>query len=422
MGQASSDAFIGSHRMVSLPSSHDACICQLYSTQFDTIRLLPFVAIVTPATLTIQSRSIDPVPSRVILVPNLDFRSLSFSATIAGVQGQKASDSSGFEEVESFYDFSYNGPSIAVQQVVAAAAIQGAVLPIDSPSANATWSVTFNGPSLTCTEADKPHAHAVKADIANATFSSEHCYTPAIYLSWSSASQGSLPFSVSGNVSGTALKLYFALLPSMLEPSTNAPWNPKACEYVAQLGDIDNWSSPLVPTGQDDASILECELSESQYIVDLTYLNGIQSVNVSLVPTNRSLSTIKDFRSTQGIDDNWLRMLSYQSVFNAFGDWVSGTISSGISQETPLIYNSSVILTALLQAQEMSYLRPGHADSTLASSYHTDLQSELRRNGSINYEGLAPSDLQSLPLPLSFLVERLFQNITVSLMSSAQLQ
>jgi hypothetical protein len=344
----------------------------------------------------------------------LDFRSLAFSATVAGTESEVTDR--GYRTL-----YKYNGPSIAVQRIVAAAAIQGNILPINAPKPNATWQLDFQGPSLRCAEVDSKISHAMKADIANTTFSIEDCYTPTVYQSWSNHAENILT-SDSIYESDGAPKLYFALLPSLLEPSTNAPWNPKACEHVKQLPNVGNWSTPLVPAGDDDATMLECELVESRYRVDFKYENGIQSVAINVTATDRARDFIRQFYGATDVNDDQLRTLSYQSVLSAFETWVTGTIKSGISQTTPLLVNSSIMLTALLQAEEMAYLRPEQTDLTMASVYRTDLQSLLQDDTSGRYEGLAPPVTPSMPRSLSSLIEELFQNITVSLMSSAQLR
>jgi hypothetical protein len=347
----------------------------------------------------------------------LDFRSLAFSATVAGTESEVTDR--GYRTL-----YKYNGPSIAVQRIVAAAAIQGTILPINAPKTNATWQVAFQGPSLSCAEVDSKRSRAMKADIANTTFSIEDCYTPAVYRSWSNHAEN-LSTSDSIYESDGAPKLYFALLPSLLEPSTNAPWNPKACEHVKKLP-VGNWSTPLVPAGDDDATILECELVESRYRVDFKYENGIQRITISLTTTDRghhrAHDFIQQFYGATDVNDDQLRTLSYQSVLSAFETWVTGTIKSGISQTTPLLVDSSIMLTTLLHAEEMAYLRPEQTDLTMASVYRTDLQSLLQHDETGKYKGLAPPATPSMPRALSSMIEELFQNITVSLMSSAQLR
>ncbi|KAK5119253.1 hypothetical protein LTR85_007867 [Meristemomyces frigidus] len=375
-----------------------------------TAWLVPLVAIVTPATLSVQSSPLVPIPSQEGNVPGLDFRSLSFSATVAATELKSGG-----------ILYAYNGPSLAVQAAVGAAAMQGSILPISAPSSNATWNLAFTGPSLRCNAPSDRIRAGIEQNIANATFNSVDCYTPPVYVSWFQP-DGFLPFENNLSAAGNDATVYFALMPSLLKPSTLAPWNPAACESVSLLPNVGNWTSPLVPSGTDDSTIFQCALVESQYDVGFRYVNGIQSVDVDVTPAGQPFQIVSGFSSRDDVDDQSLRMLSYQSVLHAFNTWVLGTIKSGLSQETPLIVNSSIMSTTLLRAREMSYLAPEQADATMKSVYHSDLQSLLSNTNSSAYAGLMPSSTSSSEESLAAMVEQLFQNITVSLMSSSHLQ
>jgi len=381
----------------------------------DVDRLLPFAAIVTPATLSVRPFPITPTPSSMIYVPNLDFRSLSFSAIIAGV---------GLSSGETLY--TYNGPSSAVKSIAGAVAFQAAVLPISAPlrSPNATWTVVFTGPSLRCGMVDADTKSAIEANIANHTFTDTTCYTPPAYLSWFGP-DGSLPFPNELSVTSDAPVTYIALAPSLLRPSAEAPWNPAACALVSQLtngSDSVNWTSPLVPTGVDDTTILQCTLVEAQYVANLEYVNGAQSIAVQTTATEQPLKITRGFQSNNPIDNVYLQQLSYQSVLYAFNTWILGSIRSGLSQQTPLLVNSSIMSTVLRQAREMAYLTPQQTDETMASVYHTNLQQFLGSTNDPTYRGLMPADPQTTDQSLAAMLEELFQNITISLMSSVELQ
>ncbi|KAK0253541.1 hypothetical protein LTS09_011400 [Friedmanniomyces endolithicus] len=377
--------------------------------------LLPFAAIVTPATLSVRPSPIIPTPSSMVYVPNLDFRSLSFSATIAGV---------GLSSGETLY--TYNGPSSAVKSIAGAVAFQAAILPISAPlrSPNATWTVVFTGPSLRCGMVDADTKIAIEANIANHTFTDTTCYTPPAYLSWFGP-DSSLPFPNELSVTSDAPVTYIALAPSLLRPSAEAPWNPAACAFVSQLtngSDAVNWTSPLVPTGVDDTTILQCTLVEAQYVANLEYVNGAQSIAVQTTATEQPLKITRGFQSNNPIDNVYLQQLSYQSVLYAFNTWILGSIRSGLSQQTPLLVNSSIMSTVLRQAPEMAYLTSQQTDETMASVYHTNLQQVLGSTNDPAYQGLMPADPQTTDQSLAAMLEELFQNITVSLMSSVELQ
>ncbi|TKA28328.1 hypothetical protein B0A54_16127 [Friedmanniomyces endolithicus] len=78
--------------------------------------------------------------------------------------------------------------------------------------------------------------------------------------------------------------------------------------------------------------------------------------------------------------------------------------------------------TVLRQAPEMAYLTSQQTDETMASVYHTNLQQVLGSTNDPAYQGLMPADPQTTDQSLAAMLEELFQNITVSLMSSVELQ
>ncbi|KAK4899005.1 hypothetical protein LTR27_003737 [Elasticomyces elasticus] len=261
----------------------------------------------------------------------------------------------------------------------------------------------------------------MKRNIANHAFTSKNCYTPPLYISWLEA-DSTLPFPSGTAIAASAPATYIALIPSLLRPSTEAPWNAAACGFVSQLPDARNWTSPLVPTGIDDTTILQCKLIEAQYHADFSFVNGAQNVNISTTETGQELRYTKQFYSNATFDDGFLRQLSYQSVLYAFNSWVLGSISSGLSEQIPLIVNSSIVSTILLQAKEMAYLAPQQADTTMQSVYRATLQQVLGDSNGTTYAGLMPPDTPTTGQSLAAMIEELFSNITISLMSSAELQ
>ncbi|KAK4574991.1 hypothetical protein LTR86_000841 [Recurvomyces mirabilis] len=373
--------------------------------------LLPIVPIVTPATLNVLRLPVTPTPSTEMVVPMLDFRSLAFSATIAGTSTSNGSI---------VYD--YNGPSLAVQQVTGAAVLQGSILPIHAPSANSSWNVDFPGPALQCSNLTGNAKALIESNIAEHTFSSDNCFTPPLYLSWFQADK-SLPFPSNASVGASAApKLYFALLPSLIQPSVKAPWNPAACEYMSLLPNTGNWTSPIVPTGLDDTTIVECTLVEATYDMAFRYENGAQLISAPPGSTTlRTLNITRNFGSIASIGPEALSQLSYQSILYAFNSWILGSIDSGLSHQQPLILNSSVLNTVLLRAPEMSFLRPQSVDRTMRSVYHTDLLQVLSTSNNSVFRTSAPSQEGSIGQSLAVTIEELFHNITISLMSNQQL-
>jgi hypothetical protein len=99
-------------------------------------RLIPMASIISPATLSIESRMQLPPPTSPRYASTINFKTLSYLAP------SRAMDPKPF--------YVWSGPSQALTRLVTAVAAQGAILPIDPPSANATWRAEFRGPVLRC--------------------------------------------------------------------------------------------------------------------------------------------------------------------------------------------------------------------------------------------------------------------------------
>ena len=121
-------------------------------------------------------------------------------------------------------------------------------------------------------------------------------------------------------------------------------------------------------------------------------------------------------------DDSTLRALSYQSVFFAFNNWLLGTISNGLTQQKSLVADSHIMSTVLLQARELRFLMPQHSESILRSIYHTDLQTDMTESGDMRYNGLSATEPPMSNQSLATMLQELFINTTISLLSSTELQ
>ena len=370
------------------------------------IRLIPLAAIITPATLSVQTAPVLPVPSKPRFVPNLDFRSLSFSATLTGEQTSHGTL------------YNYDGPSLAVKRVVGATALQGAILPMQAPRPNSTWNIAFMGPSVCCKQVESKLRNTILQNIAESTLTIKKCFSPPVYLSWFGA-DGSLPFDNDTSQNNQDASFYVALMPSLLRPDMLAPWNPEYCSFLEWFPNTGNWSSPVNPFGPDDSTIVRCDLVESHYNVTFDFVEGNQTVTADILARDTPLQTISRVTIQE---DNTLRTLSYQSIFYAFSEWMLGSIENGLNQQRSLIVGSNITSTVLLRAREMDYLMPQNADSILRSIYHTDLQSDMAENGNKYFSGLAPTRIPTSNQSIVTMMQDLFMNTTVSLMSSPELQ
>jgi hypothetical protein len=117
-----------------------------------------------------------PARSAMLDVPNLDFRSLDFLASIPGT-GQRMASAVPIT-------YSYNGPSLSVQTVAKAVAALNAILPIQPPEFNSSWTMQFAGLSLRCRPLDEHDTLAVWSNVAEWKCQGDNGDTPYTFLSW----------------------------------------------------------------------------------------------------------------------------------------------------------------------------------------------------------------------------------------------
>jgi len=111
--------------------------------------LLPIAAVIAPATLSVKSAPVSPVPSMSILVPRPDFKSLKYVA--AGPYGDGFKDPQlPVNASEWVTGLGYNAPSDMVDRVVSSVASSGELLQITPPFFNSSWELDFHGPALKC--------------------------------------------------------------------------------------------------------------------------------------------------------------------------------------------------------------------------------------------------------------------------------
>jgi hypothetical protein len=96
-------------------------------------RLIPIASIFTPATLSVESKAMEPQPTHGYYVPTINFDTLSYVAGLGTIGHARWNPQ----------DFTYEGPSQALKRITTAVGALGAVLPIDPPSSNSSWDMEF---------------------------------------------------------------------------------------------------------------------------------------------------------------------------------------------------------------------------------------------------------------------------------------
>ncbi|KAL1883561.1 hypothetical protein Plec18167_002567 [Paecilomyces lecythidis] len=333
-------------------------------------------------------------------VPQINFTSLDFSHVVQETQGP----------------IDYLSAQDSVRRVAQVAASEGEIIPISSPDANSSWLVSFHGPSLSC----NPVNDSLRDDIAQNILqtSKRQMGVTYAYMSWTPTRNSYVPFYKNSSDS-------YILKASPLETDSSFgdPLTAPLSVFVGAFPTIAtqhprcDFSQPgnqCSPAPCNDTScllekstILQCDLRNTSYTTNFTFVNGVQTVNISLG------GALNDVPYLAELWNNWtgptvatspnmfpsLERFAYQSVMESFSRLLVGSIGyafsstadslSGVYQTAP---NTSVLSTALSETPELLFLNNG--ESTSVS----------------NTRSLADA------------IENMFQNITVSLMSLSELR
>lgn len=386
--------------------------------------LLPVSSIITPATLNVDMVSFDVFALR--RVPRIDFASSNF-ATLPDSEFGSTSNKSWSNVI--------TGSSSYTQSIVAGAATQGTVLAIDPPAVNSSWKLDFHGPAIVCNTVNESLSTLIKQNIEGATNASTTVGRILYdYLSWVPTGnnlESWTPFNQSEN--GTYIQrtaISSPVFPNAdVQTVENLSHMPLSI-FVATFPHMREWDGTAHNMNQvmRDSTILRCVLHNATYHANFKFVNGFQSIDmtdenlhgaVDFVDgiTNLPTSTSGIYMNSSYINSEWLmETFSYQSILDAFGQILVGSISSHIvttgGKDSPKIYSAdasisgtNILSTVLAKCEELSFLR-----SVINGVLQDEFTSYWR--GKSNYPSYSTS--QSLRDGL----EEIFRNITFSFMSS----
>ena len=356
-------------------------------------------------------------------------------------------------------DYAYNGPSQIVLEVTNAVLSEGSILPISgpAPNVNTSWHIDFLGPALKCKEVNSTLHARMREDIYD--FMNQNYYKQLYgYLAWSPnygywnhKLRSDVPFlgdvreqhlffqPVNTQFGGSMLYsvdpevlLYVVLLPSVLSAG-----------HVELYGALNHRKAP-VPSWIDLKGI-QCQAFEGHYYVAFNYDQSSPQVSIERLSINAShpirprvdvvgpnpnfkdvngcerspiLDSSNRFRSDCYTNTDVLRTLAYQAVVDAFGRNLVGSIY--LDWQANIKRDSLVLNTALVDTNELLFLR--NPEKVKALTGARTLQDAVSySNGSMS-RGILNKKFRHINLPLDSALEQMFQNITVSLMSSPVLQ
>ncbi|KAK6430594.1 hypothetical protein LTR95_013249 [Oleoguttula sp. CCFEE 5521] len=389
--------------------------------------LLPIAAVVTPATLSVQSVAVN--STDVLTVSNVDFTSLNFASipeTIAGM-------------MPTYY---YGGPQFMVSRLVAATAGQGAILPLAPPNAspNASYTQTFPGPVLRCADVEGQLLSQITKNIEQTAPTKENANKDGFdvasatsfgYIAWTPSGSDPRPFDFDNTT--------YTVSPGTLGPIDVGP----ASVFVALLPAMINRITYRGLVNASDvtanATVIQCTLYNSTYNAAISWTNGVQNVGITygqsygtVVPQNLLYAGAMglDLTPSASAANPWsfnvtsVQTLAYQAVMDALGQILVGTIGNSFDSNGVLeVEGTNIMNTILSDTKELDFLRK-YMNGEGATAGFSSFQAFLSQGNTSDTwpGGSVPDNRTASTLELRSAVEKLFENITISLMSSVLLQ
>lgn len=321
---------------------------------------LPLVAVVTPATLTVQLSAQPNETTINLAIPNLAYDSVSKFA---------------YWEAQ---DHTLQGPSSRISRLLTAVTSYGSILPISNPQgySNSSYILDFYGPAISC------------VDPGNSTFSEQISnLTAAADQGGSALSFAAFVPTESGTFTGSAIQGLNETLQGKTSPSTLD--NSEESDYARLYVVTPPWPVPDSSRSSSSAwalvanTTIECRLYNTSYTTNFTFTNGEQTVewNKTLLNGVNILSASSyagAINSTQGA--------AYLSMLMALGNLLVGQVINshyGIITTT----DTRILSTVLTEVRELQILQVATDTSdplTIANMSMADALEEVFTNATLS--------------------------------------
>ncbi|KAI0177076.1 hypothetical protein BJ166DRAFT_572942 [Pestalotiopsis sp. NC0098] len=247
----------------------DLAVWELWRTRpiLTTVALaiwaLPLVAIVTPATLVVgpAHEMREDIVAMPVPIPD-------YANPLKYAQWQSGGGTW------------YQGPSARIKRSLSSVASAGAILPVPPPFPNASYSIQFYGPSITCETLENSTSTLSDLFSHNVSDFTSHLGARMGYLGFVPSCHTSLDDSCSHNDTAAAYaalrqELNYTLTrdESLLDPTTHG--SPKVYVIVPDLSSYTGFTT------------ITCEPHNSSYSGEITFNNGQQTFNISKRRWNR---------------------------------------------------------------------------------------------------------------------------------------
>ncbi|PCD44622.1 hypothetical protein AU210_000079 [Fusarium oxysporum f. sp. radicis-cucumerinum] len=332
---------------------------------------LPLIAVITPATLTVQVSDHPNVTVVDAPIPLLDYDNMLNFAQFTGVGG-----------------VGYYAPSSYVSRVLLSVASLGSILTIPAPFPNSSYSVDFYGPSISC---GTPRNASFAKLLAEAVKNETCCGDSAGYVGFVPSSNTMNSTEEGYALAGLRGAMNYSLISTVSSIDQTANATSSAKLYVV-VPDKPASSSYIMANKS-----IECSLYNSSYAVNFTFDNGRQNI------TYKS----KRLKGVTSIDAG-LNQDTGSSQFNAAVAYIA------------LMDSLGKLLLGSLGISHYGVMRP--TQTQIMSSVLMDAK-EMQVLGGVN----AATDRSEAPesvignISMADALEQLFTNATISLFSNSKL-
>lgn len=327
---------------------------------------LPLVAVVTPATLTVQLSAQTNETLVDLAIPNVVYDSVSKFA---------------FWQAEGR---ALQGPSSRISRLLTAVSSYGSVLPISNPQGypNSSYVLHFHGPSLSCRQPE------------NSTFSEQVSNLTAVYQGGSSWSYVAFVPAGAGTFNETAAEVGIekaaidGLNETMQGDISASTLDPNSAFDHARLYVVTPpWPVPSSVAAFSVAAnvTIECGLYNTSYTANFTFNNGDHNIEWNKTQLNGVTMSSATGPSTDG-SVNSTQGTAYLSMLMALGDLLVGEVQSshyGIVTTTKTL----VLNTVLSETRELQILQTVSGTSeplTIANMSMADALEEMFTNATLS--------------------------------------
>ncbi|KAF5584024.1 uncharacterized protein FSUBG_12938 [Fusarium subglutinans] len=292
---------------------------------------LPLIAVITPATLTVQVSDRPNITVVDAPIPLLDYNNMLNFAQFTGVGG-----------------VGYYAPSSYVSRVLLSVASLGSILTFPAPFPNSSYSVDFYGPSISC---GTPRNATFAKLLAEAVKNETCCGNSAGYVGFVPSSN-----TVNSTEEGYALAglrgaMNYSLISSLASIDRTAN-SINASRLFVVVPDIpaSNTTTSYIMANKT----IECALYNSSYAVNFTFDNGQQNISYK----SKRLNGVRSSDASLNEDndsDRFNAAVAYIALMDSLGKLLLGNLGIshyGVMQPTQTQIMSSV----LMDAKEMQVL------------------------------------------------------------------